>query len=59
MFNAYVFRIINEEYEFDLKTVRQLTSCVQYFYKSDIKHHAREGAKILSILLNSKSKAIK
>ncbi len=52
MFNAYVLKAIDEEYELDINTIRRLTSCVQYFYKSDTIPHVREGANILSMLLN-------
>ena len=52
LFDAYVKKIIGDNYSIDTDIIRKLTTSVQYFYQSDDDSIIKEGAELLSMLLD-------
>ena len=52
LFNAYINNSVKEKYSMEVGMIRKIASTVQYFYKSSIENYTKEGAILLSMLLN-------
>lgn len=52
LFDAYIKKTANEEYELDRSIVKKLTTSMQYFYQSEDELVRKEGAELLSMLLH-------
>jgi len=52
LFKAYILKMANANYGIDLKTIKQLSTSIQYFYRSDFEDYIDEGAILLSMLLH-------
>ena len=51
LFEAYIKKTVDEEYELDRSVVKKLTTSIQYFYQSEDELVRKEGAELLSMLL--------
>lgn len=52
LFEAYISKIANADYNIDEETIKQLSTSIQYFYRSDFEEYLNEGAVLLSMLLH-------
>ncbi len=52
LFEAYISKLAGTEYSVDKKTVKKLSTSIQYFYRSGSEKYLEEGASLLSMLLN-------
>lgn len=52
LFNAYVSKSVNEKYNIEKDLIKKVASTIQYFYKSSFENYTKEGAVLLSMLLN-------
>jgi hypothetical protein len=52
LFEAYISKIASADYEIDKKTIKQLSTSIQFFYRSDFEEYLNEGAILLSMLLH-------
>jgi len=52
LFEAYISKMASADYEIDKKTIKQLSTSIQYFYRSDFEEYLNEGAVLLSMLLH-------
>jgi replicative superfamily II helicase len=52
LFEAYISKMTSSDYEIDKKTIKQLSTSIQFFYRSDFEEYLNEGAILLSMLLN-------
>lgn len=52
LFEAYISRIANADYNIDEETIKQLSTSIQYFYRSDFEEYLNEGAVLLSMLFH-------
>lgn len=52
LFNAYISKISNIAPVIDEKTIKRLSTSIQYFYQSEYEEYVKEGAILLSMLLN-------
>ena len=52
LFSAYIANMANEKYEIKIKTIKQLSSTIQAFYRSENEKYLNEGSILLSMLLN-------
>jgi len=51
LFNAYISKLANSNYEIGENTIKKLSTSIQYFYQSNYEKHKNEGAILLSMLL--------
>ncbi len=52
LFESYINKAANEDYELPIDIQRKLATSVQCFYNSENEQHLNEGANVLSMLLN-------
>jgi len=52
LFEAYVSKMASADYEIDKKSIKQLSTSIQFFYRSDFEEYLTEGAVLLSMLLH-------
>ncbi len=52
LFEAYIFKMASADYEIDRKTIKQLSTSIQFFYRSNFEEYLNEGAILLSMLLH-------
>lgn len=52
LFEAYISKIASADYEIDKKTIKQLSTSIQFFYRSAFEEYLNEGAILLSMLLH-------
>ncbi|MGE4317734.1 MAG: DEAD/DEAH box helicase [Deferribacterales bacterium] len=51
LFNAYILKMLNREYELPLPDIKKLVTSIQFFYMSGNDRIVREGTELLSMLL--------
>lgn len=51
LFETYISKMTSSDYEIDKKTIKQLSTSIQFFYRSDFEEYINEGAILLSMLL--------
>ena len=52
LFEAYISKIASADYSINQKTIKQLSTSIQYFYRSGSKKYLNEGSIVLSMLLH-------
>jgi hypothetical protein len=52
LFEAYVSKMVSADYEINKKRIKQLSTSIQFFYRSDFEEYLNEGAIMLSMLLH-------
>jgi len=52
LFEAYVLKMVGADCEIEKKIIKQLSTSIQFFYRSDFEEYLNEGAILLSMLLH-------
>jgi len=52
LFEAYIYKLARKKAKIDKKTIKQIATSIQFFYRSDFEEYLNEGAVLLSMLLH-------